>query len=128
MSSTPVLHPQTESSQRGRPRSNKQNYEAALARRIQTHQARVAIVGQVQTRGAQVSYADPYVPPVALDGSALEAVAATDEVIAAVDSVLILSDHPPFDCRKVVTTAKLVVDTRGATWGIAARRDNLVTW
>jgi UDP-N-acetyl-D-mannosaminuronate dehydrogenase len=33
--------------------------------------------------------------------------------------VLILTDHPQFDYRRIVEVARLVVDTRDATWGIA---------
>jgi UDP-N-acetyl-D-glucosamine dehydrogenase len=85
------------------------------------------IIERLQGRGAQVSYADPYVPHVSCDGKQLEAVAATDDAIAAADCVLIVTDHPEFDYQKVLETSKLVVDTRGATWPIARTRDNLVT-
>jgi UDP-N-acetyl-D-glucosamine dehydrogenase len=85
------------------------------------------IVERLEARGAQVSFSDPYVPRIALKGRILEAVAATDDAIAGADCVLILTDHPEFDYQKVVTTGKLVVDTRGATWPITAKRDNLVT-
>jgi UDP-N-acetyl-D-glucosamine dehydrogenase len=85
------------------------------------------ILARLQARGAQVSYADPYVPSVTLEGTTLEAVPVTDQAMAAADCVLILTDHPDFDYQNVVATAPLVVDTRGATWGIAARQNNVVT-
>ena len=87
----------------------------------------IEIVEKLKQRGANVSYADPYVPHVDCDGHKLEAVEATDEAIAAADCVVILTDHPDFDYEKIVASSKLVVDTRGATWRIAPHADNVVT-
>jgi UDP-N-acetyl-D-glucosamine dehydrogenase len=53
-----------------------------------------------------------------VDGTPLKAVEVTPQAVAAADCVLILTDHPDFDYRSIVETASLVVDTRGATWGI----------
>lgn len=78
------------------------------------------ILARLRDRGAEVSYADPYVPSVALDGAVLKAVDITDENLRAADCVLILTDHPEFDYRRIVELAALVVDARNATWGIAA--------
>jgi UDP-N-acetyl-D-glucosamine dehydrogenase len=76
------------------------------------------ILGRLSGRGALVSYADPYVPAVVVDGTPLKAVEVTPQAVAAADCVLILTDHPDFDYRGIVAAAPLVVDTRGATWGI----------
>jgi UDP-N-acetyl-D-glucosamine dehydrogenase len=78
------------------------------------------ILARLQARGAEVAYADPYVPSVVLDGAVLKAVEPTDSELAAADCVLVLTDHPEFDYRRLVEVAPLVLDTRGATWGIPA--------
>ncbi len=78
------------------------------------------ILGQLKHRGVQLVYADPYVPTVAIDGTVLRAVELTDRLLGEVDCVLILTDHPDFDYRRIVERAALVVDTRNATWGIPA--------
>jgi UDP-N-acetyl-D-glucosamine dehydrogenase len=78
------------------------------------------ILTRLRDKGAAVSYADPYVPSIALDGVALKAVEVTDGELAAADCVVILTDHPEFDYRRIVEVAPLVVDTRNATWGIPA--------
>lgn len=75
------------------------------------------IVGRLRGKGADVAYADPYVPSILLDGTLLKAVELTDGELAAADCVLILTDHPDFDYGHVVAEARLVVDTRNATWG-----------
>jgi UDP-N-acetyl-D-glucosamine dehydrogenase len=85
------------------------------------------ILARLKARGAEVSYADPYVSRATWDGITLESVPAEDEAIAAADCVLILTDHPEFDYARIVATARLVVDTRGATWGIGGHPDNVVT-
>ena len=50
----------------------------------------------------------------------LKAAELTEGELSAADCVLILTDHPEFDYRRVVETAALVVDTRNATWGMPA--------
>ena len=84
------------------------------------------IVKLLRDRGAEVSYADPQVPSIAIDGTLLKAVALTDETLTAADCVLILTDHPEFDYRRTAEMAQLVVDTRNATWGIDAPKDRIV--
>ncbi|PYR23852.1 MAG: UDP-N-acetyl-D-glucosamine dehydrogenase, partial [Acidobacteria bacterium] len=78
-------------------------------------------------RGAELAYADPYVPSIVVGGNTLKAVESSDEEIGAADCVLILTDHSEFDYRRVVEVARLVVDTRHATRGIAAPPGRVVT-
>lgn len=84
------------------------------------------ILARLRERGAEVSYADPYVPALALDGITLKAVQLTDQVVAAADCVLIITDHPQFDYQRITAIAPLVVDTRNATSGIPAREGSVV--
>ena len=76
------------------------------------------ILARLREKGAEVAYADPHVPSVILDGMVLKAVELTDQDLAAADCVLILTDHPEFDYRRIVAVARLVVDSRNATWGM----------
>lgn len=80
----------------------------------------IEILARLKDRGAEVQYADPYVPSVVLDGIVLKALEPTDDDVATADCVLILTDHPEFDYQRIVQVAPLVVDTRGAAWGIPA--------
>src|SRR5437879_8599751 len=52
------------------------------------------ILVKLREHGAEVSYADPYVPAVVVDGIELKAVELNDQRLAAADCVLILTDHP----------------------------------
>ncbi|PYM86162.1 MAG: UDP-N-acetyl-D-glucosamine dehydrogenase [Candidatus Rokuibacteriota bacterium] len=84
------------------------------------------ILLKLQQKGAETSYADPYVPSVGVGETIVKAVEPTDQVIAAADCVLIVTDHPEFDYRRIVEVAQLVVDTRSATWGIPAPAGRVV--
>jgi len=85
------------------------------------------ILTRLREKGAEVSYADPRVPSIILDGLPLKAVEPTEETLSAADCVLILTDHPEFDYRRTVEIAPLVIDTRNATWGIPAPQGRVVT-
>ena len=66
-------------------------------------------------RGAILSYSDPYVPNLRLDGLHLEAQPET--AAAEADCVVIVTDHAGFDYRALVERAALIVDTRNALKG-----------
>jgi len=84
------------------------------------------VIARLMDRGATVAYADPHVPEIAVEGRALKAVEVTDERLAEADCVVILTDHPEFDYARIVAASTLVVDTRGATHGLAAPADRVV--
>jgi UDP-N-acetyl-D-glucosamine dehydrogenase len=66
-------------------------------------------------RGGIVSYSDPYVPHLRLDGLQLEA--QPESAAADADCVVIITDHTGFDYRALVERAPLIVDTRNALKG-----------
>jgi UDP-N-acetyl-D-glucosamine dehydrogenase len=78
------------------------------------------VLALLRDRGAEVAYADPYVPSIALGGALLKAVEVTGRELREADCVVVLTDHPDFDYRFIVETAPLVVDTRHATAGVPA--------
>jgi UDP-N-acetyl-D-glucosamine dehydrogenase len=72
----------------------------------------------LKQRGAVVSYSDPYVPKLKLDG--LDLTAQPENAAAAADCVVIVTDHSAFDYAALVRQAKLIVDTRNALKGYHA--------
>jgi UDP-N-acetyl-D-glucosamine dehydrogenase len=62
--------------------------------------------------GAIVSYSDPHVPSLRLDG--IELAAQPEDAADAADCVVIVTDHSAFDYAGLVKRAKLIVDTRNA--------------
>jgi UDP-N-acetyl-D-glucosamine dehydrogenase len=71
------------------------------------------IILLLERRGARVTYSDPFVPRVRLDGRELEAVEPMT-MAARADCVVIVTDHAAFDYPGIVKTARLIVDTRNA--------------
>jgi UDP-N-acetyl-D-glucosamine dehydrogenase len=77
------------------------------------------IMHLLEKRGAMVSYSDPYVPSVKLDGHKLAAEDFVSSVNRA-DCVVIVTDHKAFDYQVLVDHAKLIVDTRNALRGLTS--------
>jgi UDP-N-acetyl-D-glucosamine dehydrogenase len=80
------------------------------------------IAHHLRARGADLSYSDPFVPSLKLDGERLEAQEADAALLRDRDLVVIVTDHSSFDYAAVAEHARLVLDTRNA---IAARADNV---
>jgi UDP-N-acetyl-D-glucosamine dehydrogenase len=77
----------------------------------------------LQKRGATVTYSDPFVPSVQIDGAQILA-SEMEAALPQADCVVIITDHSSVDYKAVVRDAQLVVDTRNALRGIAS--DNII--
>jgi UDP-N-acetyl-D-glucosamine dehydrogenase len=71
------------------------------------------IILLLERRGARITYSDPFVPELELDGHRLSARDAVT-LSAQADCVVIVTDHGDFDYGAILERAKLVVDTRNA--------------
>jgi UDP-N-acetyl-D-glucosamine dehydrogenase len=85
----------------------------------------------LEAQGASVCYHDPHVavlPPTREHRklAGIESQALTADLLAAVDGVLICTDHAAVDYALVVEHARLIVDTRNATAAVRAGRANVV--
>jgi UDP-N-acetyl-D-glucosamine dehydrogenase len=69
------------------------------------------VIHLLHRRGARISYSDPYVPSVRLDGFTLESDGAA---LASADCVVVITDHEAVDYAPIVKNARLIVDTRNA--------------
>jgi UDP-N-acetyl-D-glucosamine dehydrogenase len=74
------------------------------------------IIHLLLRRGATVSYSDPYVPEISIEGTKLQA--GGDSEMADADCVLIVTDHKAFDYKSLAANAKMIVDTRNALKGM----------
>src|SRR5216117_900409 len=72
------------------------------------------IIDLLIRKGALVSYHDPFVPSVTVNGTRLDCVAWPADV-AAYDAVVVLTAHAGYDWPAIVGRARLVLDTRNAT-------------
>ena len=77
----------------------------------------LAIIENLQKLGAEVSFHDPYVPEIHLEGSdqRLRGIALSNEAVATADCVVIVTDHRAIDYGSLAERAQLIVDTRNTT-------------
>ena len=75
----------------------------------------------LKKRGAVISYSDPYVPHLKLDGITLDSTPLLDSAANA-DCVVIVTDHADFDYRGLIASSKLIVDTRNAMKAFASEK------
>ncbi len=64
--------------------------------------------------GAKLSYSDPYVPTLKLDGLVAGVQAGCKPRQCEADCVVIVTDHSDFDYQALLNSARLIVDTRNA--------------
>jgi UDP-N-acetyl-D-glucosamine dehydrogenase len=78
----------------------------------------VKIITLLQSKGAVVSYHDPYVPIIegmrSYPDLKMKSVELTKEILNKSDCVLVVTDHSCVDYRWILTQSSLVVDTRNA--------------
>jgi UDP-N-acetyl-D-glucosamine dehydrogenase len=86
----------------------------------------IEILAELSKRGAAVTYHDPYVPELTVEGHSFRSVPLDDKVLSDADCVLIVTDHTGIDYKRVVELAKVVVDTRNATRSVLQHRDKIV--
>lgn len=84
----------------------------------------LSIIDRLRSKGCDVKYHDPFVQEVrfddahaAVNGEPLSSIDLTDAEIKAADCIVIVTDHSQIDYRRVIETARLVVDTRNAVNG-----------
>ncbi len=83
----------------------------------------LTIIELLQKEGATVSYNDPYFPFVGRGRKYdLQMKCAPLDNLGQYDCVLIVTDHSDYDYKRIVSEAKLVVDTRNATRGIKSEK------
>ncbi len=79
------------------------------------------IILLLERRGARVTYSDPFVPRVRLDGRELTAEDPL-AMAAQADCVVLVTDHSDVDYASVVRDARLIVDTRNALKNYASEK------
>ncbi|HEX5731916.1 MAG TPA: nucleotide sugar dehydrogenase [Blastocatellia bacterium] len=76
----------------------------------------LGIVDQLLHKGAVISYHDPFIAEMNLDGKGtLSSVELTDETLAESDCAVIVTDHSGVDYSRVLRLAPIIIDTRNVT-------------
>jgi UDP-N-acetyl-D-glucosamine dehydrogenase len=79
----------------------------------------IEIVRLLLGRGARVTYSDPYVPSLVIEGQVLESQPLDAELVEKRDLVVVVTDHSTFDYG-ALRGAGMVLDTRNALHGLKA--------
>jgi UDP-N-acetyl-D-glucosamine dehydrogenase len=81
----------------------------------------LTIIEELQHRGADVAYNDPYFPTIGRGRKYnLQMTCAPLVNLGQYDCILIVTDHSDYEYKKIVNDAQLVVDSRNATRGISS--------
>lgn len=72
------------------------------------------IIQLLTSRGARVSYSDPYVPQLVLDNKEVLNREDTLSATSNADCVVVITDHSAFDYAAIFERSRLIVDTRNA--------------
>ena len=75
------------------------------------------VARKLRSRGAVLTYHDPYVDEWWLNGEPVRRAADLDEEVAHADLVILLQDHSAYDLDRISRDARLVLDTRGRIEG-----------
>ncbi len=84
----------------------------------------LGVIEGLLRKGAELSYADAYVPSISVGGQEVRAVQLDPPTLAEMDCAVILTAHADVDYEEIVRTVPLVFDARGVTTGMNA--DNIV--
>jgi UDP-N-acetyl-D-glucosamine dehydrogenase len=89
------------------------------------------IMEMLASRGARLSFNDPYIPDLVAPGRfahipALKSQPLSREFLRAQDVVLIIADHSSYDWPWIVEHSSLVVDTRNATRPLTKNHERLI--
>lgn len=77
----------------------------------------LAIIEQLLKIGGDVSFHDPFVPEIHLEGAdiRMKGIELTDDVVKQSDCIVIVTDHSNIDYARLASDAQLIVDTRNTT-------------
>lgn len=72
----------------------------------------LGIISEVMKKGAHISYHDPYIHSVEIEGATYTSVDVTPDLLRAQDVVVILVDHSNLSYEDIVNHSSLIFDTR----------------
>jgi len=75
------------------------------------------IISLLIRRGVQISFHDPYIPELEMEGIERQSKDLNAETLADQDCVVIVTNHSLLDYSKIVKSSKLIMDTRNALKG-----------
>ncbi len=74
----------------------------------------IEVLKRLHAKGVVLSYSDPYVPQLRLEGLNLDSIELDEGTLRSVDCVVMLTDHTVFDAEFIARYSPLLVDCRNA--------------
>jgi UDP-N-acetyl-D-glucosamine dehydrogenase len=84
------------------------------------------IMDILRKKGAEVTFHDPHVPVLSINGTVMESVPLTAQSLSEADCVVITVDHTSLDYGWIVRHARKIFDTRNATAFVTEGRDKIL--
>lgn len=79
------------------------------------------IIRILEKSNVHVSYHDPFIPEITVDGKKMKSIPLTETQLQEVDCILILTDHSQIPIQKILDHANLVYDTRNVTNNLSGK-------
>lgn len=83
----------------------------------------LSMIRMFQEAGIHISFHDPLINEIVVDGHKFQNIPITPEVLQKMDGVVILTNHSDLPVQQIVDFAKLVYDTRNATRGFTGKAE-----
>jgi UDP-N-acetyl-D-glucosamine dehydrogenase len=83
------------------------------------------VIRLLAAKGAEVSYHDPHVREIAIEGTGYKSVDLADETLSRSDLVVVITDHADVDYERVAARAHRIFDTRNAMRNVTRGRDKI---
>ncbi len=87
------------------------------------------LIELLQEKGAEVIYNDPHIPTIPLVRKysfSMDSTELTPETLAAVDCILLATNHSAYDYQFIMEHADLIIDTRNAFTGLKGAAEKVV--
>ncbi len=83
------------------------------------------VIRILAAKGAEVTFSDPHVSSIEVDGVMYNDVGTADKTLGTADLAVILTDHRAFDYKSIVANAQRIFDTRNATKDVTTHREKI---
>ncbi|MCP4036448.1 MAG: nucleotide sugar dehydrogenase [bacterium] len=83
------------------------------------------VIRILASKGAEISFSDPHVKTLEVDGVEYKDVGAADDTLADADLAVILTDHKAFDYKSIAENCTRIFDTRNATADVTEHRERI---
>lgn len=79
------------------------------------------VISLLRKEGINVTYNDPYIPEIEVDGERILSKGLNEENIKEADLIILITDHTSYDYEMIARQASRILDTRNAFRGVRSR-------